>query len=96
MFSVDLLSRGCRRRLFELYGRGIELRLSQLDAFVARTKGVSAAFLRELLRKAALFAADEGAGRAVEDRHVDTALRELAVEGGKLTQSLLGASAMSA
>jgi hypothetical protein len=31
----------------------------------------------------------------VEDRHIDTALRELAVEGGKLTQSLLGASAMS-
>ncbi|WP_437335397.1 AAA family ATPase [Sorangium sp. So ce394] len=93
--EVPLPDEGCRRRLFELYGRGLELRLSQLDALVARTKGVSAAFLRELLRKAALFAADEGAGRVVEDRHIDTALRELAVEGGKLTQSLLGASAIS-
>ncbi|HTN90537.1 MAG TPA: AAA family ATPase [Sorangium sp.] len=94
--EVPLPDEDCRRRLLELYGQGLELRLSQPDAFVARTKGVSAAFLRELVRKAALFAADEGAGRVVGDRHIDTALRELAVEGGKLTQSLLGASAISA
>ena len=35
----------------------------ELDRFVERTRGVSAAFIRELLRKAALFAAEEnGAG----------------------------------
>ena len=38
-----------------------------------------------------VFAADEGDGVAVEDRHVDEALHELVVQGGELTRSLLGA-----
>jgi len=42
------------------------------------------------------FAADEGVDPKVEDRHLDAALRDLAVEGGKLTQSLLGAAGMAA
>jgi hypothetical protein len=88
--EVPLPDTACRSRLLDLYGRGLELQLARRDALIARTEGVSAAFLRELLRKAALAAADEGAGRVVEDRHLDTALRELMVEGGRLTQVLLG------
>jgi hypothetical protein len=55
---------------------------------------VSGAFIRELLRKAAVFAAeDDGeAGLVVRDRHVEEALTELLVAGGALTQSLLGAT----
>jgi hypothetical protein len=54
---------------------------------------VSAAFIRELLRKAAVFAAEDGgAGElVVRDRHVHEALTELLVAGGALTQNLLGA-----
>ncbi len=80
----------CRRRLLDLYGRGLTLRVSELERTIARTEGVSAAFIRELLRKAALFAADEGTDGAVEDRHLDAALHELVVQGGDLTRSLLG------
>jgi ATP-dependent 26S proteasome regulatory subunit len=81
----------CRRRLFELYGRGLTLRLEQLDRFIAKTEGASAAFIRELLRKAALFAADEVVDSPVVlDRHVEEALHELVVAGGALTKSLLG------
>jgi hypothetical protein len=83
----------CRRRLFELYGRGMALPDSSIEPFVRRTEGVSAAFIRELMRRAALFAADEGAQVAVEDRHIDQALHELVVQGGELTKSLLGAKA---
>jgi hypothetical protein len=57
---------------------------------VERTKGASAAFIRELMRKAALFAADDAHDMAVEDRHLDEALHELVVHGGDLTKSLLG------
>jgi hypothetical protein len=46
--------------------------------------------VRELLRKAALFAADEGDELVVRDRHLDEALHDLVVEGGELTKSLLG------
>ncbi len=59
----------------------------------------SGAFIRELLRKAAVFAAEEdGAGETlvVRDPHVEEALTELLVAGGVLTQSLLGASRGSA
>jgi hypothetical protein len=88
--AVPLPDAACRSRLLDLYGQGLELRLARRDALVARTAGASAAFLRELLRKAALAAADEGSGRVVEDRHIEVALRELVVEGGHLTRRLLG------
>jgi len=62
---------------------------------IDQTQGVSATFMRELMRKAALFAADEGhesVDIVVEDRHVEEALKELVLEGGELTKRLLGAS----
>jgi hypothetical protein len=90
--EVPLPDADCRRRLITLYGGGLELRLTDLDGLIARTDGVSAAFMRELLRRAALFAADEGDLLVVEDRHLEEALHELVVEGGPLTRSLLGAS----
>jgi ATP-dependent 26S proteasome regulatory subunit len=89
--EVPLPDEACRARLFELYGRGLALDLSRRDEFVARTKGASAAFIKELMRKAALFAADDSADAKVHDRHVEEALRELVVDGGELTKSLLGA-----
>jgi hypothetical protein len=89
-FEIPLPDENCRRRLLELYGRGLTLRVQDLDHFIGRTKGASAAFLRELLRKAALFAADDGQELVVTDRHLDDALHELVVQGGELTQSLLG------
>ncbi len=83
----------CRRRLFTLFGRGLEVELTDWDGFIARTAGVSGAFIRELLRKAAVFAAeDDEAALVVRDCHMEEALAELLVAGGPLTQSLLGAA----
>jgi hypothetical protein len=80
----------CRKRLFELYGRGLSLRISDLSRILARTDGASGAFVRELLRRAALFAADDGDEIIVTDRHLDDAMHDLVVQGGDLTKSLLG------
>jgi ATP-dependent 26S proteasome regulatory subunit len=93
--EMPLPDAACRRRLLELYGRGLTLRVADLDRLVARTEGVSPAFICELLRKAALLAVDgDGDGEiVVEDRHLDQALLELAVEGGEVTRRLLGAQA---
>ena len=56
-----------------------------------RTPGVDAAFIRELVRKAALAAADkEEALLVVTEKHLDDALQELLFEGGELARSLLG------
>jgi ATPase family associated with various cellular activities (AAA) len=78
-----------RARLVDLYAEGLVLRLNDRNAVVSETEGASPAFLRELLRRAALFASEAGA-TAVDDGHISAALGELR-QGGTLTESLLGA-----
>jgi ATPase family associated with various cellular activities (AAA) len=90
--EIPLPDHYCRQRLFNLYGQRLTLRLEHLPQLIDQTEGVSAAFIRELMRKAALFAADESDEMIVEDRHLEEALRELVFEGGELTKRLLGAS----
>jgi SpoVK/Ycf46/Vps4 family AAA+-type ATPase len=64
-------------------------RLLELVADLERT---SPAFIRELLRRAALEAAEQSGDGAlqVSDTHLRTALDELRRAGGELTQTLLG------
>ena len=82
-----------RRRLYRLYGRALMVGEGIDDEVVRRTAGVTASFLRELVRKAALQAAVSGSGNGrirVEDAHVMTALEELLAERSALTRVLLG------
>lgn len=62
-----------RKRLFERYQRGLSIdpKLAW-DEFVERTEGVTGAFIRELLRKAMLFAADEAEGDGTQKSAVTT------------------------
>jgi ATP-dependent 26S proteasome regulatory subunit len=89
-----------RRRLLARYGQGLNLRTADLDDMVLRTAGASPAFIRELLRKAALLAAAETPTSpdlpALTSTHLRDALRAIVEEGGDLTQRLLGAGALSA
>jgi ATP-dependent 26S proteasome regulatory subunit len=81
----------CRRRLFELYSRGLRVEVADWQRLIERTAGASGAFIRELLRKGAVFAAEETAGElVVRETHLDEGLAELLVAGGDLTRSLLG------
>jgi hypothetical protein len=84
----------CRRRLLELYGKGLPTDGVDWDQLVERTAGTSGAFIRELLRKAATFAAEDASDGdlLVRQNHVEEALTELLVVGGALTQSLLGSA----
>jgi ATP-dependent 26S proteasome regulatory subunit len=87
--EIPLPDAQCRARLLDLYMIGLTLESIDRQRIVQRTDGASAAFIRELVRKAALFAADES-NDAIQDRHFDEAIHELVVVGGTLTQSLLG------
>lgn len=78
-----------RRQLLHLYSRGLELRDVDLDAIVPRIEGATPAYIKELLRKAAVLAALEGPEMVVTGAHVEEALAELD-EGGRLAQRLLG------
>jgi hypothetical protein len=92
--EIPLPDADCRRRLLALYGVGLDLR-ADLERIVERTKGVSAAFIRELLRLAAVLAAEDGPAMIVTADHLDAALRELAFDSSPLGRKLLGAAADS-
>ena len=89
--EIPLPDADCRRRLLELYARGLPLELEDSDAVVVRTEGVTASFFRELLRQAALEAAERDS-RVVRDEHVATALERLLGHAGAMTRILLGAA----
>jgi hypothetical protein len=83
----------CRRRLFALYGRDLDLTAVDVPRWVAQTDGVSPAFIAELLRKSALMAAERGETSRplrLTDEDVKRAVRELVTFGGELTRKLLG------
>jgi len=83
----------CRRRLFSLYGQGLDLSALDVERWVTQTNGVSPAFIEELLRKAALMAAERGETGStlrLTDEDVQKAIHELVYFGGELTQKLLG------
>jgi cell division protease FtsH len=65
-----------RRRLFTLYGRGLDVASSDVDAIVTATEGATGSFFAELARRATLLAVTEGAGRP-GPAHVRAALTEL-------------------
>ena len=92
-----------RRRLIELYQGRLVLDLADPDAPVRRTDGVTASFLKELLRRAALSAAErdgrqtDGAAAdgplRVTDLDMTAALDQLLDTRNQLTQALLGGGA---
>ena len=100
--EIRLPDAACRRRLLDLYLRGIEVRDVDHDAVVDRTAGVSAAFLKELARRAALIAAEADAdrrepsdqpGRLVVDGMIlDAALDDLLEHSAPVLRRMLGAA----
>jgi cell division protease FtsH len=86
-----------RRRLLELYGDGLQLTLRQDEPLIGELDGVSPAFIRELLRRAALLSAERSEGALRVTAHdLERALDELRQGANELTNVLLGAAAPEA
>jgi hypothetical protein len=87
-----------RRRLFALYRGNLDVDESNLDAVIGRTEQVTASFLKELLRRAALIAAEgtSGGPLRVSAAQLDTALDELLDTRNAMTRVLLGGQQRSA
>ena len=82
-----------RRRLLELYARGLVVDDVDWESIVNRTDGASAAFLRELLRQAALETAGaNGDAPPITDEVVLGVLAEMATRQQALTARLLGSA----
>jgi cell division protease FtsH len=91
--ELPLPDADARRALLRLYQGDLALDGVDVDAVIERTEGVTAPFLKELLRRAALLAAEDDAGVGairVTDTQVRTALDQLLADRGQLTRVLLG------
>ncbi|SDO26245.1 ATPase family associated with various cellular activities (AAA) [Nakamurella panacisegetis] len=91
--EVDLPDAEARGRLLALYGRSVPLELSaaEVEAVVARSEGVTASFLKELLRRAVLESLrDRSPLTTVTAAHVGLALDDLLDSTQRVTRSLLG------
>lgn len=78
----------CRERLLRLYASGTPLDLPSADRVVAATEGVTASFIKELVRRAVLRQAEEGG--PLDEAVVQAVLTELMAERQTLTRTILG------
>jgi hypothetical protein len=76
LIEVPLPDADCRLRLFELYARRLPHDIADWSDAVAQSDGVSAALIKESLRRAALLAFDRGAARVSPD-DLSNAIAEL-------------------
>jgi hypothetical protein len=95
--EVPLPDADGRARLLELYRGDLDLDLANVDSLIERTEGVTASFIKELIRRATLISLDaldeqDGTGALrVDAAHLDAALEILAGSRHQLTRRLLGA-----
>jgi len=90
---IDVPDREARRRLVELYRGALEVDLSRLDSVLDQTDGVTASFLKELLRRAAVIAADRDESAATLQAtadDLDHALADLLDTRNAMTRAALG------
>jgi AAA+ superfamily predicted ATPase len=83
-----------RARLIRLYARGAVVAEEVVRTTVQRTEKVSAAFIKELMRRAAQFQLERGADDGITVGDVDNALDEMLARGGSLNRKLLGCGAI--
>ncbi|MCU1517381.1 MAG: family ATPase [Pseudarthrobacter sp.] len=86
--EIPLPAQAERVRLLELYGRRVSFSPEALQAAAERTDGTTASFARELVRRAVVAGALDGA--PVSDGHLADAVEDLMADAESLTRSLLG------
>lgn len=79
-----------RRKLAKLYAARQSIEDEVIDLIADRTAGVSAAFIKELMRRAIQHQFESGHEGALLSEHIESALEEILVTGGSLNAKLLG------
>jgi hypothetical protein len=82
-------------RMLEVLDRNLNVPAPLVDVIVHRTQGVSAAFIKELMRRAAQFQIESGTDTALQERPIDRALEDIVFAGGSLNLKLLGGATTS-
>jgi ATP-dependent 26S proteasome regulatory subunit len=84
-----------RAKLARLYSRGMNVTDDVIEDIVRRTEGVSASFIKELMRRSAQFQINQNGASVLTVDAVKSALEEMVFTGGSLNRKLLGAGLMS-
>jgi hypothetical protein len=79
-----------RAKLTKLYARDLQISDDLLELIVRRTKGVSGAFIKELMRRCAQFQIETSGGKLLAQAAIDAAIEEMLFAGGALNRRLLG------
>ena len=82
--EFPLPDEACRLKLLRLYAGSLMFKETLAQEIVRRTDGVSAAFIKELVRRIAQASLDTGAKGVAAAQHIDMALEEMLVAGGAL------------
>jgi ATP-dependent 26S proteasome regulatory subunit len=80
-----------REQLVRLYSRGIDVDDPTVARLVQKTDGVSAAFIKEVVRRSIQFCIARHGNERLETVDIDLALDEMLYGGGTLNRNLLGA-----
>ena len=80
-----------RTKLVRLYSQGIILSEDGVSEITNRTEGVSASFIKELMRRIVQFHIEADGSGTVTHSDIDKALDEMLFKGGMLNLKLLGA-----
>jgi ATP-dependent Clp protease adapter protein ClpS len=79
-----------RRKLVQLYGKALPLGDAIVSEAAERTEGVSAAFIKELMRRVAQASIARDGGATVQSADISEALDDMLFTGGRLNVKLLG------
>ncbi|MGO8913507.1 MAG: ATP-dependent Clp protease adaptor ClpS [Bradyrhizobium sp.] len=88
--EVPLPDEEGRQKLVQLYGKGLPLEDAVTGEAAQRTGGVSAAFIKELMRRIAQASIARDGGTSVESADISEALDDMLFAGGRLNVKLLG------
>jgi ATP-dependent Clp protease adapter protein ClpS len=79
-----------RRKLIQLYGNGLALDEALVSEAAHRTRGVSAAFIKEMMRRTAQASISRNGGTTIRSADLGEALDDMLFASGKLNVKLLG------
>lgn len=88
--EFPLPDREGRRKLIRLYAGKLELSDEVIEQIAGRTDGVSASFIKELMRHSAQYCFQRGSDHRLAPADVEQALDEMLFSGGSLNLKLLG------
>lgn len=80
-----------RKKLLGLYAASLSIPDEVLTDVIRRTEGVSAAFIKELVRRAVQISLEDGSGEQMTVKAFEGALDEMLFHGGLLNLKILGA-----